>query len=99
MLDVTPLLGKDRADTAARRPAAEIRTGVRRAYRYQGVIGANSRTTAAPEGRDRADLRQAKLRRRPYQLSRPKAAVREGRLARQSFAFHEGCDARRSHAV
>ena len=66
--------------------SAEVHQGIHRAHRHQGRVGADPRAAAAPEGRDRARLGQAELRRGASQLSRAEAAVREGRLARRHDA-------------
>ena len=58
--------------------------------------GADPRAAAAPEGRDRARLRQAELRRHSRQLSRAEAPVREGRLARRHLRLHEGPEPHRA---
>ena len=67
----------------ARRQPAEVHQGIHRPDRHPGRVRADPGAAAAPEGRDRAGLRQAELRRRAPQLSRAEAAVREGRLARR----------------
>ena len=80
----------------ARRQSAKEHQGIHRSDRHPGRVRADPGAAAAPEGRDRARLRQAELRRHSPQLSRAEAAVREGRLARRHLRLHEGPEPHRA---
>ena len=77
-------------DRSARRPDEEVPEGIPRPDRHQARHRGHSRAAGTPEGRDRAELGQAVVRRLQLRLPRPEAPVREGRLAAGHLALAQG---------